>query len=205
MSRCCKPVRGNRTRWGCCSCNGIQRDRAEALLQGKHRGFILPEAQMHKVLFFFLLLFLTPNTRIATSAWLLLIQDTFKMIFIKHLSIKRVEAAHPCRMGVQGDLNFQGGAGLLFRHHKEVREVEPMQKVTLPFPSKRGLGFARSSKRWHTPIHFQRNLAALMPLRPACFNARQMLAMPSAYPPKYSAHPLERAATNLFHIYEAQG
>lgn len=80
-----------------------------------------------------------------------------------------------------------------------------MQKVTLPFPSKQGLGFARSSKRWHTPIHFQRNLAALMPLKSACLNARQMLAMPSAYPPKYSAHPLEQAATHLFHIYEAQG
>lgn len=53
VSHCCQPVRGNRTRWGCCSCNGIQRGRAEALLQGKHRGFILPGAQMHTVLFFF--------------------------------------------------------------------------------------------------------------------------------------------------------
>jgi len=46
-----------------------------------------------KCLFFFPpLLFLTPRTRI--TALLLLIQDTFKMIFLKHLSIKRMRSLY---------------------------------------------------------------------------------------------------------------
>lgn len=47
-----------------------------------------------KCFFFFLLfLFLTPNTRIAPSAWLLLTHDTFEIIFTQHLSIKRMRSS----------------------------------------------------------------------------------------------------------------
>lgn len=133
------------------------------------------------------------------------------MIFIKHLSIKRMRSLYN-----HDSCKWLTLAGWAFReiwssrevqnyisvHYKELMEVK--QKVTLPFPSKQGLGFARSSKRWHTPVHFQRNLAALMPLKSACLNARQMLAMPSVYPPKNSAYLSEQAATQLLHTREDQ-
>lgn len=41
VSCCHEPQQGHRTRWGCCSCSGIQRGRADVLLQGKHQGFNL--------------------------------------------------------------------------------------------------------------------------------------------------------------------
>lgn len=86
---------------------------------------------------FFLLLFLTPSTRIATFAWLLLIQDTLKMKFIRHLSVKSMGSLYS-----HDSWKWLILAGWVFReicsfrkvqdyfsvHHKEVREARLTQK-----------------------------------------------------------------------------
>lgn len=138
VSQCCKPAPGDGTRQGCWG--GIQSGRGEALLPGKPPGFILSESQFCKAPFLAFLnffFFLTPNIRIATSAWLLLIQDTFQMKFIKHLSVKRRGSLYS-----SDSWKWLILAGWVFReicssrevqdyfsvHHKEVREVELTQK-----------------------------------------------------------------------------
>lgn len=81
--------------------------------------------------------FLTSNTRNATSAWLLLIQDIFKMKFIKNLSVKRMGSLYSHdswkRLILAGWVfreicSFREVQDYFSVHHKEVREVELTRK-----------------------------------------------------------------------------
>lgn len=143
-----------------------------------------------------------PSSSMDPSAQLLLIQDTCKRIFIKHLSVKGTRWLcnhYSCKQSSCEWFPLAGWTGMFSfarfrevcscRGHRVIAQciMERWRKwcwckaVPVLSPTNRAWGF-----QWHTPIHSQMNLV-LMPLKPSALmleiNTRQMLAKPSAYPP----------------------